>query len=113
MPLKARSPALTKSQAACLIALRNGKVSKPEIAIQAKLDLIKTARALGTLARLDEFATPHGSRSGRGSHPTTSSNGRCCASQQYRLPFGSYGSWLCKNAATHKRGRTIVPPNHR
>ncbi len=51
MPLKARSFALTKSQAACLIALRNGKVSKPEIAIQAKLDLVKTARALGTLAR--------------------------------------------------------------
>ena len=23
------------------------------------------------------------------------------------------GSWLSKNAATHKRGRTIVPPNHR
>jgi hypothetical protein len=52
MPLKARSLALTESQAACLIALRNGKVSKPEIAIQAKLDLIKTATALGTLARL-------------------------------------------------------------
>ena len=45
-------PCSTKSQAACLIALRKGKVSKPEIAIQAKLDLIKTARALGTLARL-------------------------------------------------------------
>jgi hypothetical protein len=52
MPLKARSLALTESQAACLIALRNGKVSKPEIAIQVKLDLIKTATALGTLARL-------------------------------------------------------------
>ena len=52
MPLKARGLVLTKSQAACLIALRNGKVSKSEIAIQAKLDLIKTATALGTLARL-------------------------------------------------------------
>jgi Mn-dependent DtxR family transcriptional regulator len=52
MPLKARSVALTEPQAACLIALRNGKLSKPEIAIQAKLDLIKTATALGTLARL-------------------------------------------------------------
>ena len=52
MPLKARSLVLTKSQAACLIALRNGKVSKPEIAIQAKLDLTKTATALGTLSRL-------------------------------------------------------------
>ena len=52
MPLKARGLVLTKSQAACLIALRNGKVSKPEIAILAKLDLTKTAAALGTLAQL-------------------------------------------------------------
>ncbi len=52
MPLKARNLALTKSQAACLIALRNGKVSKPRIAIQTKLDLRKTAIALGALARL-------------------------------------------------------------
>jgi DNA-binding IclR family transcriptional regulator len=52
MPLKARSHVLTESQAACLVALRNGKISKSEIAIQAKLDLIKTATALGTLGRL-------------------------------------------------------------
>ena len=52
MPLKARGLVLTKSQAACLIALRNGKVAKPEIAILAKLDLKKTAAALGTLAQL-------------------------------------------------------------
>ena len=52
MPLKARSLSLTKSQAACLIALRNGKVSRPEIAIHAKLDVAKTATTLGTLARL-------------------------------------------------------------
>ena len=52
MPFKGRSLVLTKSQAACLIALRIGKVSKPEIAIQAKLALIRTATALGTLAQL-------------------------------------------------------------
>jgi Mn-dependent DtxR family transcriptional regulator len=52
MPLKARGLVLTKSQAACLIALRKGKVAKPEIAILAKLDLTKTAAALGTLAQL-------------------------------------------------------------
>jgi predicted transcriptional regulator len=52
MPLKARSLVLTKSQAASLIALRNCKSSKPEIAIHAKLDLVKTATALGTMARL-------------------------------------------------------------
>ena len=52
MPLKARGLVLTKSQAACLTALRNGKVAKPEIAILAKLDLKKTSAALGTLAQL-------------------------------------------------------------
>ena len=52
MPINARRFALTRSQAACLITLRNGKVSKSEIAIQAKLDLVKTATALGMLLRL-------------------------------------------------------------
>jgi hypothetical protein len=52
MPLKTRSLVLTKSQAACLVALRTGKVSKSQIAIKAKLDLIKTATALGALGRL-------------------------------------------------------------
>lgn len=51
MSRKAQSLVLNKSQAACLIALRNGKVSKPEIAIHGKLDLIKTASALRALAR--------------------------------------------------------------
>jgi Mn-dependent DtxR family transcriptional regulator len=52
MARKAQNPILTKSQAACLIALRHRKDSKTEIAIQAKLDLIKTAAGLGALARL-------------------------------------------------------------
>jgi len=52
MARKAQNPILTKSQAACLIALRHSKDSKTEIAIQAKLDLIKTAAGLGALARL-------------------------------------------------------------
>jgi hypothetical protein len=46
MSRKAQSVVLTKSQAACLIAPRNSTVSKPEIAIYGKLDLIKTATAL-------------------------------------------------------------------
>jgi len=49
MTSKARNLALTKSQAACLIALRRHKDSKPEIAIQAKLDLTKTATELRVL----------------------------------------------------------------
>src|SRR5262245_65531771 len=52
MPVKARNLVLTNSQAACLIALRHCKDSKSKIAIEAKLDLIKTATALGALARL-------------------------------------------------------------
>ena len=52
MTPKARKIVLTESQAACLIALRRLKDSKTEIAIQVKLDLIKTATELGALARL-------------------------------------------------------------
>src|ERR1700680_476271 len=52
MTPKARNLVLTKSQAACLVALRHRKDSKPKIAIHAKLDMIKTAVALATLARL-------------------------------------------------------------
>ena len=52
MTSKAQNLVLTKSQAACLIALRHRKDSKTEIAIQAKLDLTKTATELGALARL-------------------------------------------------------------
>ena len=52
MPIKPNDLALTNSQAACLIALRHCKDSKSKIAIEAKLDLIKTATALGALARL-------------------------------------------------------------
>ena len=49
---KAENLVLTKSQAACLMALRDGKHFKSKIAIQAGLDLVKTAAALGVLARL-------------------------------------------------------------
>jgi DNA-binding IclR family transcriptional regulator len=47
-----RTPALTESQAACLVALRHHKDSKTAIAIQAELDLKKTATALGKLEEL-------------------------------------------------------------
>jgi Mn-dependent DtxR family transcriptional regulator len=52
MTPNSRNLVLTKSQAACLIALRDRKHAKTEIAIQAKLDLIKTATELGALAQL-------------------------------------------------------------
>jgi Mn-dependent DtxR family transcriptional regulator len=52
MPLKARNLVLTKSQAACLVALRHREGRKAEIAILAKLDLLKTAAALRVLMRL-------------------------------------------------------------
>jgi DNA-binding IclR family transcriptional regulator len=52
MTPKARHLVLTKSQAACLIALRHGKESKAEIAILTRLDLVKTVGALHVLMRL-------------------------------------------------------------
>jgi DNA-binding MarR family transcriptional regulator/biotin operon repressor len=50
---EARSPVLTSAQAACLIALRDGKDLKTEIAIQAGLDLAGTTAALAALAELE------------------------------------------------------------
>jgi hypothetical protein len=47
-----RKLVLTQSQAACLIALRVHKESQPQIAIEAKLALAKTAAVLRSLARL-------------------------------------------------------------
>jgi predicted transcriptional regulator len=52
MTAKVNRLLLTESQAACLIALRQREDSQPKIAIEAKLDLKKTAAALRELARL-------------------------------------------------------------
>ena len=49
MTPKGRNLLLTKSQAACLIALRHGKDSKAEIAIMTKFDLLETNAALHVL----------------------------------------------------------------
>ena len=52
MKPKVRNLILTESQAACLVALRFRKESKTEIAIQARLDLKKAAKALEALKEL-------------------------------------------------------------
>jgi hypothetical protein len=52
MPITARNFALTRSQAACLTALRNGKNSKSKVALEAELDLIETVTALAALGQL-------------------------------------------------------------
>jgi DNA-binding IclR family transcriptional regulator len=49
---KVRNLILTESQEACLVALRSRKESKTEIAIQARLDLKKAAKALDALKEL-------------------------------------------------------------
>src|SRR5450759_3488674 len=49
---KVRNLILTESQKACLVALRSRKESKTEIAIQARLDLKKAAKALEALKEL-------------------------------------------------------------
>jgi Mn-dependent DtxR family transcriptional regulator len=50
--MKPHDLVLTNSQAACLIALRHGNETKSSVAIEAKLDLTKTATALEVLARI-------------------------------------------------------------
>jgi DNA-binding IclR family transcriptional regulator len=67
---KVRNLTLTKTQEACLVALRSRKESKTDIAIQAKLDLNKVAKALEALkelglARRDEMNRWHLTRRGR------------------------------------------------
>lgn len=52
MPIKVRNIASTRSQTACLKALRHGKNSKSKVAIEAELDLIETVTALTTLGQL-------------------------------------------------------------
>jgi predicted transcriptional regulator len=52
MPLEPGCLALTKSQVACLGAVRRGIHSKGQVAIAARLDLSKTLRALDALATL-------------------------------------------------------------
>jgi predicted transcriptional regulator len=109
MPFKGRSLVLTKSQAACLIALRNGKVSKPEIAIQAKLALIRTATALGTLARLGL------ARQDQAKRWHTTARGKTCRfktvpdrlRRNSRIP-GSGGRRLLKLLDRPMRGNEIV-----
>jgi DNA-binding IclR family transcriptional regulator len=52
MPVRTPNLSLTSAQAACLRALRHGRNLKTGIALEAKLDLIKTESALKTLASL-------------------------------------------------------------
>ena len=71
MTSKARNLVLTNSQTACLIALRRRKDSKPEIAIQAKLDLTKTATGLKARRGLDSLGKTNrkdGTRPRAGKH---------------------------------------------
>jgi hypothetical protein len=49
---KAQNVVLTRSQAACLFALRQGSETQPRIAVEAKLTLAKTAATLRTVAQL-------------------------------------------------------------
>jgi predicted Rossmann fold nucleotide-binding protein DprA/Smf involved in DNA uptake len=64
MSRKDPSLALRESQTACLVALRHRKSSTSKIAIEAKLDIKKTAAALRTLAQLG-LAEQDGTRTWR------------------------------------------------
>ena len=72
MSRKAPVLALRESQTACLVALRHRKCSTSRIAIEAKLDIKKTAAALRTLAQLG-LAEREGTRTWR-----TTARGATC-----------------------------------
>jgi predicted transcriptional regulator len=72
MSRKGPSLALRESQTACLVALRHRKSSTSKIAIEAKLDIKKTAAALRTLAQLG-LAEQDGTRTWR-----TTARGATC-----------------------------------
>jgi hypothetical protein len=62
--------ALRESQTACLVALRHRKCSTPRLAIEAKLDIKKTAAALRTLRQLG-LAEREGTRTWRPPPPAS------------------------------------------
>ena len=72
MSRKAPRLALRESQTACLVALRHRKCSTPRLAIEAKLDIKKTAAALRTLTQLG-LAEREGTRTWR-----TTARGATC-----------------------------------
>jgi predicted transcriptional regulator len=72
MSCKAPRLALRESQTACLVALRHRKYSTPRLAIEAKLDIKKTAAALRTLTQLG-LAEREGTRTWR-----TTARGATC-----------------------------------
>jgi len=72
MSRKGPSLALRESQTACLVALRHRKSSASKIAIEAKLDIKKTAAALRTLTQLG-LAEREGTRTWR-----TTARGATC-----------------------------------
>jgi DNA-binding IclR family transcriptional regulator len=72
MSRKAPRLALRESQTACLVALRHRKCSTPRLAIEAKLDIKKTAAALRTLRQLG-LAEREGTRTWR-----TTARGATC-----------------------------------
>src|SRR5271166_6790227 len=64
---------LRESQTACLVALRHRKCSTPRLAIEAKLDIKKTAAALRTLTQ-QGLAEREGTRTWR-----TTAHGATCS----------------------------------
>jgi predicted transcriptional regulator len=109
MTPKTRNLVLTKSQAACLIALRIHKTSQPKIAMEAKLAPVNTAAALRTLARLG-LAKQDQSKSW---HATARGN-TCCFETGPERPRrdtgspGPNGQRLLELLDRPMRGREIV-----
>jgi hypothetical protein len=85
MSRKAPRLALRESQTACLVALRHRKCSTPRLAIEAKLDIKKTAAALRTLRQLG-LAEREGTRTWRPPRATARSMGEMSMPARLNMP---------------------------
>ena len=86
MPIKTRNFALTRSQAACLTALRHGKNSKSKVALEAELDLIETVTALAALGQLGLARQNEATRTWR-----ATAHGKACRYKMFRTVRAAIG----------------------
>lgn len=99
---------LTESQAACLIALRRGKDTKPNVAIEARVDLPKAASRLDALrqfglAEQDQSKRWHATRLGKSCFFETVPDER-----QRHEPAGPLGRRLLGLLVRSMRGTEVI-----
>jgi Mn-dependent DtxR family transcriptional regulator/predicted transcriptional regulator len=108
VPIKARNIALTRAQAACLIALRHGKNSKSKVALEAELDLIQTATALVALGQLGLARQNKASRTWRATARGKGCRYKTLPDRPRRAAPGASGLRLLALLDRPMRGREIA-----